>query len=249
MTRVAVAFLSGEAAALGLLTIHATRPIRTSHPSRSERRWYGIAKRSFDLTTATLLLILTAPIAIFVATTIRVRSGSPVLLRQTRLGRNGRPFEMWKFRTMVLDADPAVFWQHIRDLAEAAGSESVPQPDLRIPDDPRLTSTGRSLRRWSLDELPNLVNVVFGDMSLVGPRPLLPEEVDLIRRQFGDAAADGRSSVAPGVTGLAQVEGRDDISMAERSHLDLQYVAERSMSLDLWLILRTVAGVFRYRGA
>lgn len=246
---VAVAFLAGETAAVLLLLRQArTIPDASSHRLRSRRYGYAAAKRVIDVTVASALLILAAPLMLVVALAIVMRSGRPVLHRQIRVGRGGVPFTLWKFRTMPVDADPTVFWEHIRELAAAAEAGSEDQPDLRIHDDPRLTPIGKVLRSTSLDELPNLWNVVRGEMSLVGPRPLLPVEVTLIRTQLGDFAAARRADVLPGVTGLAQVGGRDDISMQERSDLDLTYVAQRSLSLDMWILARTAVGIVRHRG-
>jgi len=243
-TRVAVAFVCGEAAALLALVFGAmASPAKDGEAHRRRRMTYPVVKRLGDLLVAGVGAVAAVPLAIVVAMAIRVDSPGPVLLRQVRVGRGGAPFAMWKFRTMHYGADPDVFAAHLDEIAEAAERGYGEQPGVGIDDDPRVTRIGRSLRRWSLDELPNLLNVLRGDMSLVGPRPLVADEVGLIARELGDEAVRRRHSVAPGVTGLAQVRGRDNISLAARSALDLEYAAARSVSLDVWILLQTVRTV------
>ena len=245
-TRVAVAFVVGEVAAMSLLVGEAARaPRLRTQGGRPDRAGYRAAKRALDLVVAAGLLVVTAPVMFVVAVALLAGSGRPILFGQVRVGRHGQPFRLWKFRTMRVDGDPEVLGHHLDDLRRSGGSGGV---DLHIPDDPRITPVGRFLRRWSLDELPNLWNVLAGDLSLVGPRPLLAEEVAVIASSIGDDAASRRSEVPPGITGLAQVEGRDDIGLADRAALDERYVAERSMSLDVWLLIRTLVSVARHRG-
>lgn len=242
-TRVAVAFLAGEVGALSLLMVAAGRvPAEGARRGRRTGLGYRIAKRAFDLVAAAVLLILLSPAFVITAVAVAAGSGRPVLFAQYRVGQHGARFRLWKFRTMQVDGDPGVFGHHIEELRDRTAA------DLHIPDDPRVTRVGMFLRRWSLDELPNLWNVLKGELSLVGPRPLLAEEVAVIAEQLGDATAQRRSEVPPGITGLAQVEGRDDIGLDARSELDMRYVNNRSMSLDLWIIARTVVSVFRHRG-
>jgi lipopolysaccharide/colanic/teichoic acid biosynthesis glycosyltransferase len=248
-TRVAVAFVAGESAALVGLVFAMGMPVGRRHETRGTRRiWYPVAKRVVDVAASLVLLTIAAPVAAVVAVRVRRSSPGPALLRQQRVGRDGDRFGLWKFRTMRPDADPRVFAAHLEEIEEAAERGDPHQPHLAIDDDPRLTAIGRRLRRWSLDEIPNLWNVLRGDMSLVGPRPLVPDELELIRRELGAEAVAGRLAVSPGVTGLAQVRGRDDISLAERSALDLEYVSARSISLDLWILLETVRTVLGRRG-
>jgi lipopolysaccharide/colanic/teichoic acid biosynthesis glycosyltransferase len=248
--RVAAAFVAGEAAALAGLVVAMGSSVADRNGTRPSRRvWYPVVKRILDLVASVALLAVAAPVAAVLAVAVRRSSPGPALLRQERIGRDGRRFELLKFRTMPVDADSNVFVAHLRDLEEAAGRGGPGgQPHLAIDDDPRVTGLGRRLRRWSLDEIPNLWNVVRGEMSLVGPRPLVAEEMALIGRELGDEAVAGRLSVPPGITGLAQVRGRDDIALAARSALDLDYVAVRSISLDVWILLQTVRTVLGRRG-
>ncbi len=244
--RVAVAFLAGEVVALSSLAVSAKRKPQDPRASTTGARpGYQIAKRSFDLVVGSILVIVFLPLMMVVAIAVLVGSGRPVFFAQYRVGRNGDPFRLWKFRTMVLDGDPAVFNRHLDELR---GNGNARREDLHIHDDPRITRVGGFLRRWSLDELPNLWNVIKGDLSLVGPRPLLADEVAVIANELGDEAAQRRAAVRPGITGLAQVEGRDDIGLAERSAHDMRYLAHMSISLDLWILVRTAVSMFRYRG-
>ena len=171
-----------------------------------------------------------------VALMVRMTSAGPAIFRQERVGRFGEPFQLYKFRTMVVDAE----------LKKAALASQNDGNGLlfKVRSDPRVTRTGAWLRRWSLDELPQLLNVLKGDMSLVGPRPPLPDEVarytDYVRR---------RLVVKPGITGLWQVSGRSDLPWEEAVRLDLRYVENWSLSLDLVILLRTLTAVCRGAGA
>jgi sugar transferase EpsL len=180
------------------------------------------AKRLFDVVGASLALMLLSPLIAAIAVIVRTRTGSPVFFRQIRPGRNGEPFEIIKFRTMT--------------------DERAADGEL-LPDEERMVDAGRRLRRWSLDELPELVNVVAGDMSLVGPRPLLMEYMS---RYTAEQAR--RHEVRPGVTGLAQVSGRNDLPWERRFELDVWYVDNWSMWLDLKILWRTVGQVVTGRG-
>jgi lipopolysaccharide/colanic/teichoic acid biosynthesis glycosyltransferase len=181
-----------------------------------------VAKRAFDFLVAGLLLVLLSPVLALVALLVALVDGSPVLFRQTRPGRNGRPFTILKFRTMSEQRD-------------ANG-------DL-LPDEARLTTIGRLLRRTSLDELPELLNVVRGDMSLVGPRPLL---VEYLPRYTPEQRR--RHDVRPGITGWAQVNGRNALSWDEKLALDVWYVDHRTMRLDIDILGRTVKQVLAGHG-
>jgi lipopolysaccharide/colanic/teichoic acid biosynthesis glycosyltransferase len=182
-----------------------------------------LAKRLLDLSLALPALVLAAPLIVVIAAAIRLRMGTPVLYRQWRPGLHGEPFEFLKFRTMTTDVD-------------ALGNP--------LPDEERLTTLGRVLRRTSLDELPELWNVVRGEMSIVGPRPLLMEYLPL----YTDRLAR-RHDVPPGITGWAIVNGRRTLSMEERLNLDVWYVDHWSLRLDLEVIRRTVAIVLTGQGA
>lgn len=187
-------------------------------PIRAASRRYDVGKRVVDVVVALIALVGTAPVQAAVAVLVRRDLGSPVLFRQERPGRNGRPFVMVKFRTM-----------------QGAGPVSS-DPD-------RLTPLGRRLRSLSLDELPTLWNVLRGDMSLVGPRPLL---TNYLTRYTPDQAR--RHEVRPGVTGLAQVSGRNALDWEDRLALDVWYVDHRSLRLDLTILARTVRSVLRREG-
>ncbi len=181
-----------------------------------------IGKRALDLSLAVPALLVLAPIGLAVATLIRMKLGSPVLFRQQRPGRNDRLFELIKFRTMT----------------DSRG----PDGEL-LPDEDRLTRFGLRLRRMSLDELPTLWNVVRGDMSLVGPRPLLVQYLDRYTPK-----QRRRHEVAPGITGWAQIHGRNAISWEEKFELDVWYVENLSLRTDLEIILRTAVQVLGQRG-
>lgn len=195
-----------------------------------------IAKRAFDLAVSGLGLLLTLPLWAAVALAIRLDSPGPVLYRQRRVGQRGRPFTMLKFRTMVYGAETML--ADLRERNEADG------PLFKLRDDPRVTRVGRWLRRWSLDELPQLVNVARGDMSLVGPRPPLPEEVE----RYEEWQVD-RLEVRPGITGLWQVSGRADLSFDEYVRLDLFYIENWSLAYDLFILAKTLPILLSRRGA
>ena len=193
-------------------------------------------KRGVDLVGAALLLALSGPLIALSMLAVRLSSPGPVLYRQTRLGENGRPFPLFKLRSMVQDAD--ALREQLLTRNEMSG------PVFKIAKDPRVTSVGAWLRRWSIDELPQLWNVLRGDMSLVGPRPPLPHEVD----QY--AARDRRRiSVRPGLTCLWQISGRNQIDFSDWVALDLYYIDNWSLSLDLWILLCTPLAVIRKVGA
>lgn len=196
-------------------------------------------KRSLDVTLAGLGLLLTLPLLVFCAWRIKSESPGPVFFRQERMGAGGRRFQILKFRTMFVDADGRK--HEIEHLNKH--SESGPRM-FKVPEDPRVTPFGRFLRKWSLDELPQLVNVLRGEMSLVGPRPLILSEDENI---FGQHRR--RLQLTPGITGLWQVLGRSDVPFAEMVTLDYLYVTNWSLWSDIKLLSRTVPAVLRKRGA
>lgn len=198
--------------------------------------WGRIAKRTFDVVGAFLLLILTSPLLTAIAVAIRATSRGPVLFRQRRIGQAGRPFMFLKFRSMRAGAHEE--WAQLRATSDRSG------PVPKIKRDPRVTPVGRVLRRLSLDELPQLFNVLAGTMSLVGPRPHLPEEVADYERRHRKVLA-----LRPGMTGLAQVSGRADLAFEDEVKLDTFYVEHWSLGLDLVILLRTPFAVARAKGA
>lgn len=208
--------------------------LRVSQPTFTGGRW--VFKALLDRTVALLAVLVLAPLLIGVAVAIRLEDGGPVLFRQTRVGKAGRLFPMVKFRSMVVDAEAR--------LATLATANEGAGPLFKMRSDPRVTRIGAMLRRFSLDELPQLLNVVTGHMSLVGPRPPLPREV---ARYAADARR--RLLVKPGLTGLWQVSGRSDLSWEETVRLDLRYVENWSLALDAVILWKTAGAVLRADGA
>jgi exopolysaccharide biosynthesis polyprenyl glycosylphosphotransferase len=213
-------------AGLPLVHVDAPRTVQASH-------W---AKRVFDVLGSAGAMLLISPVLIATAAWIKFHDGGPVLFRQTRIGRDGRPFSCLKFRSMVMDAE-----HRLTDLEVDHERSSVL---FKMVDDPRVTRPGRLIRRLSIDELPQLWNVLRGQMSMVGPRPPLPHEV---ARYSTDMSR--RLRVRPGMTGLWQVSGRSDLSWDETVRLDLYYVDNWSMVQDLNILARTVSAVLSSRGA
>lgn len=208
--------------------------LHVDHPEFSGSRW--VIKGLFDKLAAITALMISAPLLVVIAFVVALRDGRPVLFRQARVGKDGRTFTVYKFRTMVVDAEQRK--EHLADYDEGAGAL------FKIRNDPRVTHSGRWLRRYSLDELPQLFNVLKGDMSLVGPRPPLQDEVEryteYVRR---------RLAVKPGITGLWQVSGRSDLSWEEAVRLDLRYVENWSLILDMQILWKSCPAVFHGSGA
>jgi exopolysaccharide biosynthesis polyprenyl glycosylphosphotransferase len=205
---------------------------RTWDPSRSTL----FLKRLLDLVGSVLALIVLAPLMVIVAAAVRLDSKGPALFRQRRTGQGGREFTMLKFRTMVDGAHEQV--------GDVVALDALSEPAFKVRQDPRITRVGRLLRRWSLDELPQLLNVARGDMSLVGPRP---EETWLVNR-YGEAEGF-RATMKPGITGPMQVHGRGELSFQERMAVEREYVENYSLSKDLQILLRTASAVARGHGA
>ena len=195
-----------------------------------------ILKRAFDLAISASMLVLFSPLMILVAVLIKLDSRGPVFFRQWRAGLDGRPFRMLKFRTMRRDA-------HER-LADIVVFDELADPVFKLRSDPRVTRIGRVLRRFSLDEMPQLINVLRGQMSIVGPRP---EQVELVERYAPEHRF--RLEVKPGLTGPMQVNGRGNLTFAERLAVELDYVENLSLSRDLRLLALTVGAVVRRDGA
>ncbi len=212
----------------GLPLIHVTAPTLEG----GQR----VAKRLFDIVVSGILIVLTAPVMAIVAIVVKLDSRGPALFRQARVGMEGEHFQMLKFRSMVMDAEAK--------LAELHGKNEGQGLLFKIKDDPRITRVGRTIRRYSLDELPQLFNIFGGSMSLVGPRPPLPREVEAYEHDVRR-----RLLVKPGLTGLWQVSGRSNLSWQDSVRLDLYYVENWSLAGDLVIILRTVRAVFHSTGA
>ncbi|WP_409350397.1 sugar transferase [Streptomyces bacillaris] len=214
--------------AAGLTLLHIAPPLRGGPQ--------GILKSVLDRTGALFGLLVLSPLLLAVALSVRLSSRGPVFHRQVRQGQHNRPFTMWKFRTMVADAEAR--------KAQLTKDNEVDGPLFKMRRDPRVTPVGRTLRRTSIDELPQLFNVLLGQMSLVGPRPPLPEEASRY-----DEREHRRLAVKPGLTGLWQVSGRSDLSWQETVALDLWYVDNWSVATDMGLLVRTVRAVTDGRGA
>jgi lipopolysaccharide/colanic/teichoic acid biosynthesis glycosyltransferase len=198
--------------------------------------WRATAKRVFDVTIAVVALVATIPIVVVVAVANRVKSPGPVFFRQVRVGRDGQLFEIIKLRTMVVDAEAR--------KAELMAHNESDGALFKIRNDPRVTPIGRLLRKLSLDELPQFWNVLRGEMSVVGPRPALPDEV----AQW-PADAHDRLRVLPGITGMWQVSGRSDTTFDEYKRLDMYYVDNWSLVHDLTIVAKTFGAVASSRGA
>ena len=177
---------------------------------------------------------------------ILIFDGTPILYSQLRVGLYGNEFKLYKFRTMSILSDDSVHQNHYENLSENKKIEPSLTPDnpIRIENDDRITKVGNILRKTSLDELPNIINVLIGNMSFVGPRPLVKYESDLYGKYLEE-----RNSVKPGITGLAQIQGRLDLSLQERLYWDLQYVKNKSFIYDFKIIIKTVYSVLSRRGA
>lgn len=212
--------------------------------------------RALDIVGSAVLLVLTAPLLAVIALVVRLDSPGPSVFRQQRIGRGREPFTVNKFRTMsdgaahdrhrefvlgLIKDDPPC--EDIPDRQDAPDGDA-PRPYYKMIADPRVTRFGRLLRRSSLDELPQLWNVLRGDMSLVGPRPPIPYEVDHYPAEWFD-----RFAVKPGITGLWQVSGRSKVTLDEMVRLDVEYARRRTLWLNLWILARTVPAVFGAHGA
>ena len=195
-----------------------------------------VVKSVFDRVASLFLIIVLSPVLVAIAVAVKLNDGGPVFFRQRRIGKEGRAFNIWKFRSMRVGAGALL------QPVETATGEG--QMLVKTPSDDRVTSVGRFLRRYSLDELPQLFNVLIGTMSLVGPRPLVQDEVD----SFGHGA-HARLLVTPGMTGLWQVRGRSELPWERRVHLDLYYVENWSIWLDISLLWSTLRAIAHSNGA
>jgi lipopolysaccharide/colanic/teichoic acid biosynthesis glycosyltransferase len=214
---------------------------RRKSPARAPV-WEAVVRRAIDIVVATVVLLLTLPILLVLALWIRHDSQGPALYRHQRIGLGGKAFTMYKFRSMRLGCDDRDHRALI--AAELRGEDTSQGGSTKVSNDSRVTRPGRLLRRTSLDELPQLLNVLRGEMSLVGPRPCLDWEADMFPPQYVE-----RFSVRPGLTGLWQVRGRSTVGTLDMLRMDMEYVRNRGLRLDLFILLATVATLLKANGA
>lgn len=212
-------------------------------PAPTEQRPLAVLYRTLDVVYAALLLVLLAPVMLAAAVAVKVSSPGPVMYRHERLGRAGQAFHVRKFRSMVVNADRQI--EEARQAAIANNAKMVDAPTFKSDEDPRVTKVGRFLRRSGIDELPQLINILLGQMSLVGPRPLVASEVDMLSQD----TASLRHAVRPGIICLWQVLRDEDTTFSERMQMDLLYSTRRSISLDLAIIAVTPFALVRGSGA
>jgi exopolysaccharide biosynthesis polyprenyl glycosylphosphotransferase len=219
-----------------------------NRPSIFRPSWRRLYKRVFDVAAAWLLLILLSPLLLIVAVLIKIESFGPIIYKQERIGENGRPFTFLKFRSMRADTDATLHKAHmarlIKENLSPAQLEGNGGGSLKMADDPRITRVGRIIRKTSIDELPQLINVLRGEMSLVGPRPALPYEVELYEEWH-----KRRLEALPGITGWWQVKGRNRVSFDEMVRMDLYYIEHTSFWLDLKILLLTPGAALSGEGA
>lgn len=201
--------------------------------------WQAVVRRSADLFIAIVAIILLAPLLATTAALVWLQDGGPAFFGHTRRGEGGKPFKCWKFRSMVVNSQERLA-EYLAAHPEAAVEWAR---DHKLKDDPRITPLGRFLRKSSVDELPQLFNVLVGEMSIVGPRPIVDAECEKYRRYIHEYF-----SVRPGITGLWQVCGRNDVSYRRRVAIDVTYVRERTLLLDLKILLMTVPAILTSKG-
>ncbi|MGC8785933.1 MAG: sugar transferase [Anaerolineae bacterium] len=209
------------------------------------RRLYALTKRLLDFVIAAVLLLLLAPLMLVIALAIKITSPGPAILVQERVGQGGKIFAFYKFRSMYNNSDNSEDERYAREYIHGNHRAALPRGGVFKPaNEKRITPVGRWLRKTSLDELPQLFNVLKGDMSLVGPRPSMPYEVDVYKPWHFR-----RLEVLPGITGLAQVKGRSSLTFQEIVSIDLEYIERRSLLLDFEILLKTLPVVLSARGA
>lgn len=214
----------------------AKNQILISQDEIESRKGYFFVKRLFDVILSIIGLILLSPVMIIVAYKIKREDGGPIFFKQVRVGKNGQHFEMYKFRSMIVNADQLL--GKLKDKNEVDGAM------FKMKHDPRITKIGHFIRKHSLDELPQLMNVLKGDMSLVGPRPSLPSEVS----KYSDYDKQ-RLYIIPGCTGLWQATERNDVGFDEMVRLDIEYIQRSSIKFDMWIIFKTVEIIFKPNGS
>jgi lipopolysaccharide/colanic/teichoic acid biosynthesis glycosyltransferase len=207
--------------------------------------WAKAGKPAFDTVAACLCLLVAWPLLVLAVILVRLSTPGPAFFRQTRIGQHEHPFVLFKLRTMYADCGDAAHREYVSKLLTQAAPPTAGEGGLyKLANDPRVTPLGRILRRTSIDELPQLFNVIKGDMSLVGPRPVLPYEAELIGDDYRQ-----RYLVRPGLTGLWQVSGRNALSMRQGLEFDVEYVRIQSLAADLLILAKTVPTVLSARGA
>jgi lipopolysaccharide/colanic/teichoic acid biosynthesis glycosyltransferase len=223
---------------------HLTLDVQTTL-RRSNHRLVAMTRRGLDITLAIVVLLLLVPLVALVAMAIRLDSKGPILFRQRRLGKGMEPFTVLKFRTMTTGADATPHREYVKSLIGRAENQCSREGTLyKLAVDNRVTRIGRHLRRWSVDEIPQLLNVVRGDMALVGPRPVIPYEAELYPDTYMR-----RFDVKPGLTGLWQVSGRNERTYDEMVRLDVEYADRNHLWGDLMILCKTIKVVVRGRGA
>lgn len=227
------------------MAVEQTEYLVSQEPVRGESAAVRAIRRALDIVVAALVLALSAPILLAIVMLIRLDSRGPAIFRQRRIGLNSRPFTVNKFRTMYSGADPAPHREYIAQLVNGGGGRHSDgrQSLFKLAVDDRITRVGGLLRKTSVDELPQLWNVLRGDMSLVGPRPVVPYELKHYPAQYFK-----RFAVKPGLTGLWQVSGRNEKSYTQMVALDIEYVERRSLRLDLSILLKTASVVLGRKG-
>ena len=199
------------------------------------KKEYLVLKRALDLFTVLLLIIIFGPLMLAIVLAIRLFSPGPILYKQTRIGKNGKPFKMLKFRSMRLENAPDIHREYVIDLIlNNHDPKSLGKDTLKLESDPRITGLGKYLRKWSIDELPQFFNVLKGEMSMVGPRPSLPYEYEVYKDWHKK-----RVLVLPGITGLWQVTARNLVSFDEQVRIDLAYIQNMNLWLDIKILLMT----------
>ncbi|SHI13506.1 Sugar transferase involved in LPS biosynthesis (colanic, teichoic acid) [Clostridium collagenovorans DSM 3089] len=198
---------------------------------------YNIIKRFFDVIIASLALVILSPVFIIIFICIKVDSSGPAVFGHTRIGENGKLIKVYKFRSMVENAEEV-----LRNFTAEQKKEF--EKNFKLENDPRITKVGNFLRKTSLDELPQLFNIILGNMSIVGPRPIIKKEI----QKYGEYA-DKLFSVKPGLTGYWQANGRSDTSYEERVQMDMFYIDNRSISMDVKIIFKTIISVIKKEGA
>jgi lipopolysaccharide/colanic/teichoic acid biosynthesis glycosyltransferase len=210
----------------------------------AEPRWQAFARRTLDVAVALLVLVVLSPLLLLLGLAIRFGSPGPALFRQRRIGYDQREFTLFKFRSMRSDADPRGHREYVTALINGEQANGGRKNLYKLAVDDRITPVGRFIRKWSLDELPQLLNVIVGDMALVGPRPAIAYEVEEYPSWYLK-----RFAVKPGLTGLWQVSGRNERTYEEMVRLDIDYAERRSLLLDLSILARTPLTVIARRGA